>query len=345
MRPARLSSWAPEVPSDIRENVSRHQLDRGHAARPRPLHNPTTPNIIPRTSHPSMYGVLVYPTCVPWCTLYGVPYIHRTCTVYRAGHIRTGWCNVAGTETDRQQVAKDYEHLWGFIASLDLDGFRPQLAAVIADSKEAEVLLWDALIVLEGRLSKVEAQLVQLQQDHNKLLLLQMASQAENKFVHCAAPSLAPRSAAHMTFNHLSNGRDKGVNKAVFQQFVSKYPGLQEGLESLKDIGTPIAHPEMVRMEEGNKQPVTSMLLQNLINKEYSDDDPVKPDVEAVLRCLSDLAQELGESLFVNEVLQECAGDRLLVALLHARHFLVCNMHAACPSETPGPPEGQGTCS
>lgn len=175
----------------------------------------------------------------------------------------------------------------------------PQLAAVIADSLEAKAMLWNALIALEGRLSEAEAQLKALQQDHDKLLLRQMASQAENKLARIAQPGLAPKSAVHMTFGRLSKGRDKGVDKVAFKKVVRKYPGLADGLESLKTLGTPIAHPEMDRVHDGSQQPITDALLRELINKEYTADDPVKPDVEEVLGCLTFLAKQLHENLFV----------------------------------------------
>ncbi|KXZ47664.1 hypothetical protein GPECTOR_33g546 [Gonium pectorale] len=153
----------------------------------------------------------------------------------------------------------------------------------------AESLLWNALTALEDRLSKAEAQFPALQQDHGRLLLRQMASQTENKLARRVKPGLTPKDAVHMTFSRLSKGSDKGVDKAAFQRVVQQYPGLADGLKSLKELGTSVTHPVTARTSAGGQQAVTSELLRELIAKEYTDDDPVKQD----------LALHLGESIFV----------------------------------------------
>ncbi len=164
----------------------------------------------------------------------------------------------------------------------------------------AESLLRNALITLDCRLSKAEAQLAELQLDYGRVLLRQMASQTENKLARVAMPHLVPNTAKHMTFSRLSKGRGKGFNEAAFEQVVQQHPGLAGGLEALKELGPWAAHPLMARTSVGSQQGVTIGLLQELIDKEFPDGDPVKPDVDAVLACLTDLAQHLGESLFVS---------------------------------------------
>lgn len=170
----------------------------------------------------------------------------------------------------------------------------------VTNAIEVEPLLQNAHVTLEGRLLNAETQLAKLQLDYGRLLLRRMAPETENKLARVAMPSLAPSAAKHMTFGRLSKGTDKGVDKAAFEQVVQQHPGLKRGLKAFKELGTWAVHPLMAWPSAGGQKAVTSMLLQGLIDKEFCDGDPVKPDAEAVLACLTDLAQHLGEGLFLS---------------------------------------------
>ncbi|PNW69982.1 hypothetical protein CHLRE_17g700800v5 [Chlamydomonas reinhardtii] len=154
------------------------------------------------------------------------------------------------------------------------------------------------------RLSNVEAQLAELQQelqqDPGTSLLREIASQTEHKLARCVMPGLKPQDLVHVTFSRLASGRDQGVDRAAFHRVVHRHPGLAGGLESLKELATCVRRPLAARTKPGGgQQAVTSELLRELIDKEYPDGDPVKPDVEAVLACLQELAEHLGERIFI----------------------------------------------
>ncbi len=264
-------------------------------------------------------------------------------------------------EPASREIADIYERVRSLLNSLGQEAPGPQLAAVIAEAQEVDLLLWNALVTLEGRLSEAEAELAELRQkqgrseaelaelrqkqgrseeelaelrqkqgrseaelaelqqkqgrseeeladlkvevagrrvDHKKLVLREMGSQTENKLARVAKPNTTPKAACHLKFKRLVGSNDPGINKAEVQRVVQEYPGLEDGLKVLKGLGTGIAHPTLVNMGAGGPQPVTSALLQELIDEEFIDDG-VKADVQAVFMCLTDLAEDLKEDLFV----------------------------------------------
>ena len=80
-------------------------------------------------------------------------------------------------------------------------------------------------------------------------------------------------------------------NKTALQGLLGTFAGLEDGLEVLKELGKPIAHPQSL--------PVSPDALATAIEAAFTTVDPARQDVEAVLQCLQFLADDMSETLFV----------------------------------------------
>jgi hypothetical protein len=147
----------------------------------------------------------------------------------------------------------------------------------------AESQLWNAMAVLDARLSALEP-------EQATLLLREMASQLENKLARLFMPSL--QDARHTTLarlrKHLQVTSD---DDSALTTLLSNFPGVEEGLDVLKGLCALTTYSQTVS--------VSYDALAAAVEAQFTDADPTKPDVKSVLECLQHLAKSMSESPFV----------------------------------------------
>jgi uncharacterized small protein (DUF1192 family) len=172
----------------------------------------------------------------------------------------------------------------------------------------------DRVTYLEAAVERLEAELARHYSQEGSLFLREMGKQMQNKLARLCVPDIiTPFGAKHITLKAIPRRKDvKDLTK--YNDVVSQFAGLEEGLAALREVGVETAHPFQRPSKNGqpHSRPVTGDYLSVLFDAHFSEDVETKAHVLSVKECLLTLADELHEPVFV-----DTATDSSLASISH----------------------------
>jgi hypothetical protein len=170
------------------------------------------------------------------------------------------------------------------------------LSSFVCTAMDMSSMTLDIVLSMYDRLEKLEQALNLAETGNSILLLRQIASQCENKVFRLCTTGITPKQAAHASIKRLKMTKQHDALRLT--ALTAAFPGLEAGVEALKDMGTPFAHPVTLYDSTGTQRQVTEQDLELLISKHLGG-EVVEDDVRAVLHCLVEVSRQLQEPLFV----------------------------------------------